>query len=360
MKSVIIITIFGIFIIGNYFISDSFAVDFTDSTGYSASWAKGSGYYTVLQKCDAFTGDYSRDANWCMEWMAYVLDQGVENFPQSTQGTISSSVTHSVSQRVCEENKLCAVSGDYLKYRTWDTYDESSEIAIVEFKEKINEDIIRVFVDGFGSKPLTYNLNLKTGIETHDEYTGVNRPFNLLEPIPMKIGQKVSQTFVGYYDTNIEAERVANLKELGLPIDIERTIMAADADLENGDIGVYAYDKETGILITHAEKYQLEGKEYNSGAALIETNIFSVPTIIDSKTKQSNEEKMEIIQPNKAKPEQEIKQESGTKLSDPAADALVAFVILGISAIIIGLFIVRRKMKKAKMQKIRDSEWKGV
>jgi len=176
----------------------------------------------------------------------------------------------------------------------------------------------------------------------------------------MKIGQKVSQTFVGYYDTNIEAERVANLKELGLPIDIERTIMAADADLENGDIGVYAYDKETGILITHAEKYQLEGKEYNSGAALIETNIFSVPTIIDSKTKQSNEEKMEIIQPNKAKPEQEIKQESGTKLSDPAADALVAFVILGISAIIIGLFIVRRKMKKAKMQKIRDSEWKGV
>jgi len=171
MKSVIIITIFGIFIIGNYFISDSFAVDFTDSTGYSASWAKGSGYYTVLQKCDAFTGDYSRDANWCMEWMAYVLDQGVENFPQSTQGTISSSVTHSVSQRVCEENKLCAVSGDYLKYRTWDTYDESSEIAIVEFKEKINEDIIRVFVDGFGSKPLTYNLNLKTGIETHDEYT---------------------------------------------------------------------------------------------------------------------------------------------------------------------------------------------
>ena len=70
--------------LGNYFISDSFAIDFTDSTGYSASWAKGSGYQTVLLKCHEFSGDNSRDENWCNEWVAYVLDQGFENFPQST------------------------------------------------------------------------------------------------------------------------------------------------------------------------------------------------------------------------------------------------------------------------------------
>lgn len=71
------------FSFGNYFISDSFAIDFTDSTGYSASWAKNYGYQTVLLKCDEFSGD-SRDGKWCMEWIANVLDQGFENFPQST------------------------------------------------------------------------------------------------------------------------------------------------------------------------------------------------------------------------------------------------------------------------------------
>ncbi|MEX0655921.1 MAG: cupredoxin domain-containing protein [Nitrosopumilaceae archaeon] len=81
----------SLILISLLFISNqAFAVDFVDSSGYTPSWAKGYGYYTVLQKCDAFTGDYSRDANWCMEWMAYVLDQGIENFPESTSGNTKS------------------------------------------------------------------------------------------------------------------------------------------------------------------------------------------------------------------------------------------------------------------------------
>lgn len=492
------IIIITIIVFGSYFVSDSFAIDFVDSSGYTPSWAKGAGYHSVLLKCTEIVGDYSRDGDWCFEWTAYVLDQGVENFPQSTQGSTTSSIKHNISERVCQENKLCVVPGDYLKYKSWDTFDNFEEIAIVEFKEKTNDNTIRVFVDGFGSKPLTYNLNLKTGIETHNEYKNVNRPFNLLEPVPMKVGQKVFQFFEGSYETTIEAERTANLKELGLPIDIERTIMAAGSDLGNGDVGIYGYDKETGVLITHVEKYQWEGEEHTSGAALIETNMFSIPTKISSttgasiknneltwsfsdedsisttmeskskvtivpasgsglpgcedttegcflpkttsvtvggvivmentdnvthtftagtpeeglsgefdtrllmvgnsfewspdtigeipyfcmvhpwmtgeivvtevsitipttskdETKQTIEDKTDIIQ--SIKPESKIKTSEDSDNNNVSAAALGAFIVFGIPAIIIGLFIARRKMKKRKEQKTREGEWKGV
>ena len=66
------------------FLSESFAIDFVDSSGYTPSWAQGKGYHTVLVQCTQYSGDGSSDSYWCLEWMAYVLDQGVENFPQST------------------------------------------------------------------------------------------------------------------------------------------------------------------------------------------------------------------------------------------------------------------------------------
>ena len=275
MKPVIIIAIAFVLFIP----TAVFAVDYRDSTGYIPSWAQGAGYHSVLMQCTEMVGDYSSDGNWCFEWTAYVLDQGVENFPQSTQGTTTSTSTHNVSERVCDENKLCAVTGDYLKYKNFDTFDDFEEIAIVEFKGKINENTIKFFSDGFGSKPLTYNLNLKTGMETHDEYTNVDRPFNFIEPIPMKIGQDVYRVFGNYYETKITAEMVSNLKEMGL-MDIERTVVAAE--INNGDDGTggLVYDKETGVLLTQIEKYVLDGKEYTAGIVLIDTNIFSISTKI--------------------------------------------------------------------------------
>jgi hypothetical protein len=71
------------------FVMESFAVDYVDSYGYTPSWASGNGYHTVLVKCTQVSGDGSSDSYWCLEWMAYVLDQGVENFPQSTSETSS-------------------------------------------------------------------------------------------------------------------------------------------------------------------------------------------------------------------------------------------------------------------------------
>lgn len=76
------------------FTNHSFAVDYVDSTGYTPSWAKGNGYHTVLLKCNEFTGDSSSDGNWCMEWIAYVLDQGIENFPESTSEVSSNYITN--------------------------------------------------------------------------------------------------------------------------------------------------------------------------------------------------------------------------------------------------------------------------
>jgi len=270
------------------------AVDYRDSTGYTPSWAKNSGYHSVLNRCNDLIGDTSRDGNWCYEWVAYVLDQGIENFPQSTKSTSSASTTSNLSERACTENKLCAFPGEFLKYRNYDTYDDFEEIAIVEFKEKINDNTIRVFIDGFGSKPLTYNLNLKTGIETHDEYKNVNRPFNLLEPIPMKIGQQVNQIIEGSYGSTISAEQTTNLKDGG-GMDIVRTVMGAQTDLGNGDVEMILYDKETGIQINYIEKYELDGKQYYSGMILIDTNIFSIPTKISSTKDTSTPKNIESL-----------------------------------------------------------------
>ncbi len=289
MKPVIIIAIAFVVLIP----ASAFAIDYRDSTGYTPSWAQGVGYHSVLLKCAELIGDYSTDGNWCFEWTAYVLDQGVENFPESTKSIYTPKISeHFLSERECVENKICVFTGEFLKYKSWDTFSDFEEIAVVEFKEKIDNDSIRFFAEGFGSKPLTYNLNLKTGIEIHSEYN-VNRPFNDIEPIPMKIGQPVHRFFVGNYKTTVEAEQVVNLKQLGL-MDIERTVMVAKVDLGNGAEAVLVYDKETGVMITNIEKYYVDGKEYYSGAVLIDTNIFSIPTkIITEKTTSSKNTKIE-------------------------------------------------------------------
>jgi len=88
------------------FIVPAFAVDFVDSSGYTPSWAKSAGYHSVLLQCNEMIGDTSRDENWCFEWVAYVLDQGVENFPESTESTSSTSSTNYLSERTCTANKL--------------------------------------------------------------------------------------------------------------------------------------------------------------------------------------------------------------------------------------------------------------
>jgi len=83
--------LFSILIFSIPIIQHASAVDYRDSTGYTPSWAKGSGYHTVLLKCNGLIGDYSRDGDWCFEWIAYVLDQGIENFPESTSENTKSS-----------------------------------------------------------------------------------------------------------------------------------------------------------------------------------------------------------------------------------------------------------------------------
>jgi len=80
LKPVIIITIAFVLLIP----INAYAIDYRDSTGYTPSWAIGQEYHYVLNECNYLIGDTSRDGNWCNEWVAYVLDQGVENFPQST------------------------------------------------------------------------------------------------------------------------------------------------------------------------------------------------------------------------------------------------------------------------------------
>jgi len=81
-----------------------FAVDFVDSSGYTPSWAKGEGYQSVLMECTELVGDFSRDGDWCLEWTAYVLDQGIENFPESTSS--KQTLTISASDFELEEGPI--------------------------------------------------------------------------------------------------------------------------------------------------------------------------------------------------------------------------------------------------------------
>jgi len=181
--------------------------------------------------------------------------------------------------RNCKENQICAFPGEYLRYRNTDSYDGFSEIAVVNFKEKISDRTIRVFVDGFGSKPLTYELNTKTGQEKNAQF-GVDRPFNLVEPVPMYIGQKVFRIYVTF-ETTLTTEETGTFKNM------ERTFMVGAYE-EEGLFVERKYDKETGVLVSQVENYELDGNWYKSESTLIDTNIFSVPTkIISTKETKS-------------------------------------------------------------------------
>lgn len=108
-----------ILIFSGGFLSESFAIDFIDSSGYTPSWAQGKGYHTVLVQCMQYSGDGSSDSYWCLEWMAYVLDQGVDNFPQSTS---SESTTNTVTPNDLMKGK--PYSGTLLQYLPPNSYYE--------------------------------------------------------------------------------------------------------------------------------------------------------------------------------------------------------------------------------------------
>jgi len=278
------------------------------------------------------------------------------------------------AERNCVENLICAFPGDFLKYKNTDSFDDFSEIAIVEFKEKTNDYTIRVFIDGFGTKPLTYDLNLNTGIETHDEYKNVNRPFNLIEPIPMKIGQEVSQYIAGYYSSTLTEEVT---KDLG---NGERVFLLAKNDFGGGEFETIVYDKETGVLIRSTEAYKLDGIQYVSDLQLIDTNIFSIPTKIVSagdvsqpKTEVEQslelllEEKPELLDMDEKTPTKESvtfeSEEQAPRFGDVEEDetpawalGLAAFTLFGIPAIIIGLIIWKIKQRNQKRQMRKN--WK--
>ena len=74
-----------VLVFGSYFVSDSFAVNFRDSSGYTPSWAIDAGMYSALNTCLELSGDTSRDGNWCLEWTIYVLDQGADNFSMENE-----------------------------------------------------------------------------------------------------------------------------------------------------------------------------------------------------------------------------------------------------------------------------------
>jgi len=123
--------------------NQSFAVDYRDSSGYIPSWAPGNGYHTVLVKCTQVSGDGSSDSYWCLEWMAYVLDQGIENFPESTSET-SSATSTTIDPNVLVKGDL--YFGALTKFLPSDSFYEKSWIVGAPFTStsKDSEDFTKL------------------------------------------------------------------------------------------------------------------------------------------------------------------------------------------------------------------------
>lgn len=55
----------------------SYAIDYVDSNGYTPNWAYSLGEHQTLAQCSIIIGIHSADGNWCLEWVAYTLDMGI-------------------------------------------------------------------------------------------------------------------------------------------------------------------------------------------------------------------------------------------------------------------------------------------
>lgn len=174
--------------------------------------------------------------------------------------------SYSEVERICEQNRICAVPGDYLKYKA--ISEEEEQTILHEFGEFVNSDRIKVTTTTtYGGREIektTYSVDLKTGLT--DEFPDEEFPFFDMTLVP--IGEDKSVT-----------DPQASVEEKSIIFNgIKRTIIVGKATEEQVSIEI-AYDKNTGVLMYI--KWDISGETdigsffSNSEKKLVETNIFT-------------------------------------------------------------------------------------
>jgi len=239
--------------------------------------AKTSKWHNAPKICgDKLCSDTTRSAQEAeREKSRMALAKGAVEEEAMKEEAMDEAMMEVISESICDDNKICVRAGDTLKYLLTDTYDNYSENVIINFKENVDDNTIRVYIEGLDDEPLTFNLDLETGLNTLDEYDDFLRPFAFVEPVPLEIGQDVAQWMPSTFNSALTGE------ESGSIHGIERTLMTAILE-EPGLTIEYKYDKETGVLVYQADTYEYGGESYTVELRLIETNMLAGDTMMKS------------------------------------------------------------------------------
>lgn len=267
-------------------------VVYKDSTGYIPEWAKNSGYHSVLSRCNELIGYTTKDGNWCMEWVAYVLDQGIENFPESatgkqTQNEEIENLKTLKHERKCTVDSICVFPGEFLKTKTIFGADNTllrSETMIV-FGEIVDPNTIQFNRYGKFSDSEPWErkhlLNLKRGTNSIIDEAYHEEKFFDVYKIPLDLEQ-IQSTFT-------PSEVMEDSKEF---LGKDRLVVILRALNKSGELWI---DKQTGVRLYSSLIMDLGNGPLVITEELIDTNIFDVQTIMkETNSNIKNDDATEI------------------------------------------------------------------
>lgn len=252
-------------------ISNVYAIDFADHTGYTPSWAQSMGSYQALDRCNGIAGENSADGNWCMEWVASAIDQG-DSTSQSVHPTTN------MVERICTTDIVCAFPGEFLKYTGsyHDGFDHQNHpsFTTANFGQTVENNKILVQIDMTGSKPETDILDMQTGTLSNDQYNNTNQGFGYIESIPVAKSLYKDNSMCSFgADCKITFEKM-NVKGM------TRTILVSHLDNGDGTFLENRYDNDTGVWLAGIQTVKDNGQIFTNELHLVDSNIYDHPTIV--------------------------------------------------------------------------------
>jgi len=306
--------------------SQSFAVNFRDSNGYTPDWAKPLGPYQTLSKCSTIVSEMTKDSNWCLELVGYVLDQGYDNFPESVTGKQSASVQSPIlTGSNSEKDQLISKISDVLKKANFVIGDE-----IVDVEDK-NWYRYTIF-DSKGNERGVLDIHADHKIRKVEALTtftsneaSLKTAFLILYLIEEQIipteewKSEIGKNFMLWIGDSM----TKGLREDSITIDNKK--VSYSIAIREDSVGVFAF------------------------AVDYDTNIKTAASTITTGNKKPLQEPKSV----------QLTEDEAPRHSDLEEDqvpawvtGLAIFIVFGIPAIIIGLIIWKIKQRKARKLKI--------
>lgn len=257
-------------------ISNAYAVDFFDDTGYIPDWAVLMDKYQALEKCSSIVGDTTKDGEWCLQWAAYVSGNGESN-------TLLDNFTQGANlEQNCVENYICAFPGGFLEYAGVYSNDISHPgLMLMTFAEPNNETSIAINVEKTGYNPSTTILDKTTGMYyvPSTNYTS-SSPLEEIVPLPVEKSIKSNADFMYLnYTYHYQTEQVLNQS---------RVIFVAHFNYVDGGFTETHYDNQTGIEVLEMDQSLSDGNTVRHETKLVKTNFFDNNAIPQSSQTSTN------------------------------------------------------------------------